>query len=35
MQLSQKRKIFAQFVFAFCQFRFNFENLQKESDPHR
>ena len=30
MQLSQKRKIFAQFIFAFWKFRFNFENFQKK-----
>ena len=30
MQLSQKRKIFSQFVFAFSKFRLNFEYFQKE-----
>ena len=35
MQLSQKRKIFSPFFFPFYQFRFNFEHLQKEDNPHR
>ena len=30
MQLSQKRKIFSQFFFAFSKFRFNFEHFQKK-----
>ena len=30
MQLSQKQKIFSQFVFAFSKFRLNFEHFQKE-----
>ena len=30
MQLSRKRKIFSQFVFAFSKFRLNFEHFQKE-----
>ena len=30
MQLSQKRKIFSQFLFAFSKLRFNFELLQKK-----
>ena len=34
IQLSKKRKIFFQFVFAFSKFRFNFEHLQKIDDPH-
>ena len=29
MHLSQKRKIFSQFSFAFSKFRFNFEYFQK------
>ena len=34
VQLSQKRKIFAQFFIAFRKFRFNFENLQKKGDSY-
>ena len=34
IQLSKKRKIFFQFVFAFSKFRFDFEHLQKIDDPH-
>ena len=34
MHLSQKPKIFAQFLFTFSKFRFNFENFQKKDDPH-
>ena len=34
MQLSQKRKIFSQFFFAFSKFRFNFEHFQKKDDAH-
>ena len=30
MQLSQKRKIFSEFFFAFFKFRFNFENFQRK-----
>ena len=30
MQLSQKQKIFCQFFFTFCKFRFNFEHFQKK-----
>ena len=32
MRLSQKRKIFSQFLFAFSKFRFNFELIQKKKD---
>ena len=37
MQLSQKRKIVSAFFFfflAFSKFKFNFEQFQKEDDPH-
>ena len=34
MQLSQKEKIFLDFLFAFSKFRFNFEHFQKKDDPH-
>ena len=34
IQLSQKRKIFPQFVFAFSKFLLNFEHFQKKVDPH-
>ena len=34
MKLSEKRKIFSQFSFAFPKFRFNFEHFQKLDDPH-
>ena len=30
MKLSQKRKIFAQFFFAFSKFKFNIENFEKK-----
>ena len=30
MQLSQKRKIFSEFLFEFFIFRFNFEHFQKK-----
>ena len=33
MQLSQKQKVFSQFLFAFSKFRFNFELFQKKNDP--
>ena len=33
MQLSQKRKTFAEFFFAFSEFRFNFERFRKKDDP--
>ena len=29
MQLSQKQKMFSQFGFGFCKFRFNFERFLK------
>ena len=31
--LSQKRKRFPKFLFAFSKFRFNFENFEKKDDP--
>ena len=34
MQLTQKRKIFSQFVFGISKFRFNFEKFQENDDPH-
>ena len=34
MPLSQKEKIFSQFVSAFYKFRLNFEHFQKKDDPH-
>ena len=34
MQLCQKRKLFSEFLFPFCKFRFSFENFQKTDDPH-
>ena len=34
MQLSQKQKIFSQFVSAFLKANLNFENSQKKDDPH-
>ena len=34
MQLSQKGKIFPEFLFAFCKFRFIFENFQKKDGSH-
>ena len=33
MQLSEKRKIFSQYLFAFSKFRFNFEHFQKNENP--
>ena len=35
MQLSEKRKIFLQFFFAFSKFRFNFQDFQEKDDTHR
>ena len=35
MPLSQKRKVFSKFFFAFSKFKFNFEHFQKKDDPHR
>ena len=29
MQLSQNRKIISEYIFAFCEFRCNFEHFQK------
>ena len=34
MQLSQKRKILSEFLFAFLKFRVNFEITEKRDDPH-
>ena len=34
MHLSQKRKRFWEFFFAFTEFRFNFDHFQKKYDPH-
>ena len=34
MQLSQKLKIFSQFLSAFSTSRLNFEHFQKKDDPH-
>ena len=34
MQLSQKRKIFPEFLFQFSKFGFNFEHFEKIDDPH-
>ena len=34
MQLSQKKKSFLDFPFAFSAFRFNFEHFQEKDDPH-
>ena len=34
MQLSKKRKIFAEIFFGFSKFRFNFEQFQNKDDPH-
>ena len=34
MQLSQKRKVFLDFFFAFWKFTFNLENFQGKDDPH-
>ena len=34
MQLSQKQKKFAKFVSAIFEARLNFEQFQKEDDPH-
>ena len=33
MQLSQKEKIFSEFLFAFSEFRFTFEHFQKNDGP--
>ena len=33
MQLSQKGKIFSEFLFAFSKFRLNFKYFQKKDDP--
>ena len=30
MQISKKQKIFSEFFFTFCKFRFNFQHFQKE-----
>ena len=34
MQLSQKLKIFSEFLSTFSTSRLNFENFQKKDDPH-
>ena len=34
MQLSQKRRTFPEFFFAFSKFRFNFEHFEKKDDAH-
>ena len=34
MQLSQKRKIFSDFLFPFSKFTFTFEHFQRKGDPH-
>ena len=34
MQLSQKRKSFSAFFFAFSECKFNFTRFQKKDDPH-
>ena len=34
MQLSQKRRTFPEFFFAFAKFRLNFEIFEKKHDPH-
>ena len=34
MQLSQKRKIFGEFFFAFSKVRFNFEYIQTKDDHY-
>ena len=34
VQLSQKRKNFSEFVFAFSKLRFNFEYFVKKDEPH-
>ena len=34
MQLTQKRKIFSQFVFGISKFRFNFGKFQEKDDHH-
>ena len=34
MQLSQKRKTFSKFLFAFSEFIFNIEDFQKNDDTH-
>ena len=35
MLLSQKRKIFSEFLAAFFKCRLNFEYFEKKDDPHR
>ena len=35
MELSQKRKIFSEFVLAFSKFRLKFEYFQKKDERHR
>ena len=32
--LSEKQKVFLQFVFAFLKLRLNFENFPERDDPH-
>ena len=34
MYLSQKPKLFSQFLFGFSKFRFNIEYFQKKDDGH-
>ena len=34
MQLSEKQKSFADFLFVFSKFRLNFEHFLKKDDPH-
>ena len=34
MQVSQKRKTFSEYFFAFSKFRVNFEHFPKKDDPH-
>ena len=34
MQLSQKRRTFAEFFFAYSKLRVNFEHFQKKDNPH-
>ena len=34
MHLSQKPKLFSEFLFAFSKFRFNIEHFQKKDDGH-
>ena len=35
MLLSQKRKIFSEFLAAFLKSRLNFEHFEQKDDPHR